>query len=206
MTVAQISQRVVIFCNNHKLESSTDISENILPIFKQIYKNKTENFSVYKQSKKWLHFDWLLTAFWLIFDWILTAFWLNFDCILAAFYLYFDWILTAFWLHCNRILTAFWRDFDCILIAFWLHFDWILAALIEFWLNFDWISTEFWTLIQKELAPKIKHSISNIDSSQRLAKFLKIPKNSTKIFIHSKTWFIRCKMRKWFSSLKHSSC
>ena len=77
-----------------------------VPFCIQIHlQNKTENFSVYKHSKK-------------NFDWILTAFWLYFDCILTAFWLYFDWILTAFWLH-----------FGCILTAFWLYFDGILTEL-----------------------------------------------------------------------------
>ena len=45
----------------------------------KIFLNKTENFSVYKHSKK--NFDWILAEFWLIFGWILAVFWLNFDCI-----------------------------------------------------------------------------------------------------------------------------
>ena len=106
--------------------------------FSDFMKNKTENFSVYKHSKKWMNFDWNLTAFWLNFDWILTAFdctvteiWQHFDCILAYFdwiLTFLDWILTEFWLHYESILTEFWQNFDSILTEFWLNFGCFLTA------------------------------------------------------------------------------
>ena len=88
----------------------------------KLAKNKTEDFSVYKPSLKYLIFDCIL----LEFDCILTAFWLHIDCILTAFYrnLAAFWLyLTLFWLHFDLTLTVFWLYFDCSLTVFWQTFD-----------------------------------------------------------------------------------
>ena len=93
-------------------------SQNLMYEWQILYmkwlKNKTENFSVYKHSKKWL-----------IFNFILTEFWLYFGCILTVYWMYFSCILTVFWPYIGCILAAFWLNFCCILTAFWLKLHWI---------------------------------------------------------------------------------
>ena len=122
----QTGWRTLTSCTLFKL-SRSGFYEDGFKNYVICLRNKTENFSVYKHSKK-------------NFDRILTEFWLNFGLILAEFRLNFGWILAEFWLNFGWILAEFWLNFDWILAEFWLNFDWILT---EFWLNFDWILAAF---------------------------------------------------------------